>query len=256
MKPLHIHSRLRLARVRAAKAVRLLMTPAHWTAVRAGVVPTVEHTAVPLGGPYATVLDVGASRGQFALHARHRFPRADVLCFEPLPASQARIRRVLGDAVQLLPVAVGETEGTARMHVSAADDSSSLLPIGRLQQREFPGTHEHSQLDVPVITLRPLLESHLARPVLLKIDVQGFELGVLRGAGEALKSVDTIFVECSFVELYDGQALADEVIVYLAEMGFHLAGVFGVVTSQSGDALQADLLFRRETPVRTVPSAS
>ncbi|MGX6446633.1 FkbM family methyltransferase [Patulibacter sp. S7RM1-6] len=241
-----LHGRLRLARVRAAKALTLARRPSHWRAVRAGVVPTVEHERVPLGGPYGTVLDVGASRGQFALHARRRFPGARVVCFEPLPSSQDTLRAVLGDRVELRPVAVGAATGTATMHVSAADDSSSLLPIGRRQRAEFPGTHEERRIDVPVVTLSSVLAEGLQGPVLLKIDVQGLELDVLRGAGEALSTaVDAIFVECSFVELYDGQALADEVVAHLLERGFRLVGVHGVATAHDGQALQADFLFRR-----------
>lgn len=238
-----LHSRIRLARVRASKALALARTPSHWPAVRAGVVPTVEHERAPLGGPYGTILDVGASRGQFALHARHRYPQARIVCFEPLPDSQATLRRVLGDRVELRPVAVGAEAGTASMHVSAADDSSSLLPIGERQLAEFPGTQEARQLDVPVTTLADVLDEGLAGPVLLKIDVQGLELDVLRGAGDALSAVDTIFVECSFVELYEGQALADEVIAYLFARGFRLGGVHGLATGQGGQTLQADLLF-------------
>lgn len=238
------HSYLRLFRLRAVKAVALLRTPAYWPAVRAGVVPSVEHGRVPFGGPFATVLDVGASRGQFALHAQHRYPVARIVCFEPLPISQAILRRVLGDTVEVVPAAVGAEPGTATMHVSAADDSSSLLPIGERQQAEFPGTGEASQLDVPVVTLADTLDTNPTGPILLKIDVQGFELNVLRGAGEKLAKVDTVFVECSFVELYEGQPLADDVITYMATQGFRLAGVHGLVTAHEGEALQADLLFR------------
>jgi len=213
-------------------------------------VPTVEHGKVPLGGPYGTVLDVGASRGQFALHARRRFPTARILCFEPLPTSQDSLRRVLGDQVEVVSAAVGAEPGSASMHVSAADDSSSLLPIGERQRMEFPGTEEASRLDVPVVTLAETLSTAPAEPILLKIDVQGFELDVLRGAGSAIQRVQTVFVECSFVELYEGQALAGEVITYLSGQGFRLAGVHGLVTGQDGEALQADLLFRHDRPAR------
>ena len=96
-----------------------------------------------------------------------------------------------------------------------------------------------------VATLAHFLTDELPGPRLLKIDVQGFELEVLRGAGESLVLVDQVFVECSFVELYDGQALADEVVCYLRDAGLRLVGVYGVVTSANGSSLQADFLFQR-----------
>jgi hypothetical protein len=82
--------------------------------------------------------------------------------------------------------------------------------------------------------------------VLLKIDVQGAELSVLRGAEKTLESVDSIFVECSFVELYEGQALANEVIEFLAARGFSIAGVFGPAYDADGRCLQVDALFSRQ----------
>jgi hypothetical protein len=130
------------------------------------------------------------------------------------------------------------------MHVAAEDDSSSLLPIGERQKSEF-GTREISQRQVAVGTLEEYLSPTLPGRVLLKIDVQGCELDVLVGAGDALSLVDEVFAECSFVPLYEGQALADEVICYLRARGFSLVGVFGLTRSSDGECLQADLLFRR-----------
>jgi hypothetical protein len=56
--------------------------------------------------------------------------------------------------------------------------------------------------------------------MLLKIDVQGSELQVLQGRRPALDLIDEVYCECSFVELYEGQALADEVICHLRDRGF------------------------------------
>ena len=56
-------------------------------------------------------------------------------------------------------------------------------------------------------------------PCLMKIDVQGYELEVLQGAEKLLPSVEFLLVECSFTELYLGQALAGEVVAYLHQRG-------------------------------------
>ncbi len=240
-----LHSQIRMARTRASKLARLVQEPGYWPAVRQGVVPSVEHTKVPFRSDIATVLDVGASRGQFALHATRRFPAARVICFEPIPDSRSALTGVLGGRVEVRPVAVGAQPGRADLHVSAQDDSSSLLPIGERQVQEFPGTHEASTINVEVVALSDVINEGLEGPVLLKIDVQGLELDVLRGAEARLDAIDEVFVECSFVELYEGQALADEVIAFLLTHGLRLAGVYGVSYAADGAALQADLLFRR-----------
>jgi len=67
-----------------------------------------------------------------------------VFAFEPLPNPAARFRKVFkGDSrVTLHQAAIGPAAGEATIHVSAADDSSSLLAISEKQERLFPGTGE------------------------------------------------------------------------------------------------------------------
>jgi FkbM family methyltransferase len=238
------------ARARASKVGRLLREPQLLRKIapglRQGVFPSFEHASVQFGAQFATVLDVGASRGQFALFALTRFPGAKLICFEPLPDARATARRVLKrHDVELHGVALGSTRGKTALNVSAHDDSSSLLPIGPEQVTAFPGTHETHKIVVSVDVLDAYLDEHTRRPCLLKIDVQGSELDTLKGAGASLSYVDEIFVEVSFVELYTGQALASDIIYYLTEHGFKLVDVNGLVRSGNGTALQADLLFRR-----------
>jgi FkbM family methyltransferase len=246
--------RMPAARARASKIGRLLREPQLWKGIapglREGVFPSLEHAPVRFGAQFATVLDVGASRGQFALFVLARFPGAKLICFEPLPDARATARKVLqGREVELHGVALGSTPGETTLHVSARDDSSSLLPIGSQQVTAFPGTQETHEIVVSVDVLDAYLDESTARPCLLKIDVQGYELDVLRGAGAGLSHVDEILVEVSFVELYTGQALAGEIVHYLAEHEFRLVDVYGLVRAADGLALQADSLFRR-SPIR------
>jgi len=241
-----VHSTWRLANIRARKLARIAAKPAFWPAFRQGVVASVEHSRIPFGGEFATVLDVGASRGQFALFAASRFPGARIVSFEPLPEPAADLRRIMGDRVEVRETAVGATSGTAAINVSARDDSSSLLPIGARQEREFPGTGADRTIEVPLTTLDDALPAAPARPCLLKLDVQGLELEVLKGATRTLEAVDEALIECSFVELYEGQALADEIVEFLRGTGLRLAGVHEVVHAADGSAIQADFLFRRE----------
>ena len=132
------------------------------------------------------------------------------------------------------------------MHVSARDDSSSLLPISSAQTENFPGTESVGMRSVPVGPLTDFLApSGLGSRNLLKIDVQGFELEVLKSAGSLLSYFDWVYAECSFVPLYEGQALADEVAAFLAERGFRLRGRFNQTSGKDGGPLQADLLFEK-----------
>ncbi len=128
--------------------------------------------------------------------------------------------------------------------MSERDDSSSLLPIGKSQSELFPHTGEREVRETPV---RPLHEAigtkELSSPALLKIDVQGFELEVLKGCCSMLDCFVWAYVECSFIELYVGQARADEVIAWLRERGFVLTGVYNMAYDESGRAIHPDFLF-------------
>lgn len=209
----------------------------------------VEHRRILRNlGPVRMVVDIGANRGQFSLLARHVFPRASIVAFEPYPHAAKIFRRVHGgdSQVTLQPVALGPDRRRMALHVSESDDSSSLLAITERQVNTFPGTQEKAQVEVTVGPLGDWVSAEdLRGPALLKIDVQGFELEVLRGCDELLSLFQWVYVEASFVELYGGQALAGEVVHYLVERGFALSGVYNLAYDRSGIAIQGDFLFER-----------
>jgi FkbM family methyltransferase len=196
---------------------------------------------------FRTVVDVGANRGQFTLFCRDEFLQATVISFEPLPAAAAKFRRVFSgdDKVKLYETALGATAGESLMRITADDDASSLLAVGAVQTDLF-GTREVSQRIVPVRRLDQILSpEQIAAPALLKIDVQGFEVEVLRGAEGLLSAFEVVYVEASFRELYVGQALVDEVIALLHTAGFTLSGVYNQAVDRDGRPVQADFLFGR-----------
>ncbi len=237
------------ARLRKAKKAAKLARNRRWrAALRHGVAATIEHQSVDFGDEFATVLDVGGHHGQFTLFALERFPGAQIVTFEPQAEGAEKIRSVTSDEarVRIENFALGAQPGTAELNISRRSDSSSLLPIGEGQTTAFPGTETATTETIQVETLDNLLPEAPERPALLKIDVQGFELDVLKGGQRTLGAIDAIFVECSFVELYSGQPLIGEIVAFLSERGFTLAGVFGVSYGAGGRCLQADCLFRRD----------
>ena len=235
---------------KARKLTGILAVPAWREALRRHrVAAGVEHVRVLRNlGPLCMVVDIGANRGQFALAARHCFPHARIVSFEPLAGPAALWRAVFaGDArATLVEAAVGPEPGAAEIHLSARDDSSSLLPITARQNALFPGTAEAGTATIRVVRLTDALPAaDIEAPALLKLDVQGFELQALAGCEALLDRFEWVYVECSFVELYAGQSFADEVIAWLRERGLRLAGVYHMTYDSDGRAVQADFLFGR-----------
>jgi FkbM family methyltransferase len=236
--------------VRKARKLRVLLTQSQWRyGLRSAVAATVEHDALPLRHDLRTVIDVGANRGQFTLYALARFASAHIIAFEPLPGARQHMMRLFEgeDRVEVVPLALGETEGEVVMHLSARDDSSSLLPIGGRQVSNFPGTEEVGTTRADVRRLdKVLADRELMRPALLKVDVQGYELPVLRGAEKTLRSFDQILVEASFVELYEGQALFPDISRHLEAHGFGLVAGRISTSDASGRWLQGDFLYESQ----------
>jgi len=206
----------------------------------------VEHKSVLQGLEFECVVDVGANRGQFALISHRLFPKAKIYSFEPLQEPARIFEQVLGKVpnMTLFPFAVGPEKTTAAIHVTRDDDSSSLLPVMKVHSSMFPGTLEKETRQVAVLPLSEALAGQAIPPAsLLKIDVQGFELEVLKGCENLLRNFSHLYIECSFVELYQGQALAHQVISWLERRDFILRGVYNLYYAKEGGAMGGDFLF-------------
>lgn len=237
---------LHLLRVR--RAVDALSFPAGRRAIRRGVVPSHVHQATLRRTTPDVVVDAGANRGQFSLDVVRALPSAVVHAFEPL-GSEAEVFDAVFAAqsnVTLHRQGLWSEAGVMAMHVSASPDSSSLLPIGVTQSEIFPGTHGIREDDVEVVRLDEVLSTRdVGSRALLKVDVQGGELEVLRGAGELLRRFQWVYVELSLVQFYVGQPMAGAVIAHLVESSFELVDVT-IAARHRGRAVQVDALFERQ----------
>lgn len=226
-----------------AKAISAAVKPANWWAMAHGVVPTIEHAPAFVAIEPTTVIDVGANKGQFSSFARRRWPRARLFAFEPMPAAANRYRSILGDGSHLFDCALGARDGELELHIASRSDSSSLLPVGREQTAIF-NVHEVGTMRVPVRRLDDVMRGLVAPPALLKIDVQGYEFEVLQGLGELGNAIEWIYLETSFVELYQGQKLHSEVAALLVSLGYEQTLQHNLV-ARGECPVQADFLFSK-----------
>lgn len=196
-----------------------------------------------------TVLDIGANTGQFSSAVRAVLPEATIYAFEPLPDCYEELKRRLANHGRFhgFCVAVGDTEGTAEFWRCRFSKSSSILPMADLHRRAFPWTASTLRTTVPVATLDSYAgKLDLKHTVLLKIDVQGYEERVIRGAAHVLDQVDLILVEVSFQPLYEGQGRFEDVYSLLSRSGFSYCGNMDQLFSPlDGRVLQADAFFVR-----------
>lgn len=234
--------------IRIKKIIRILLSPRLVNALlRHGVFAGAEHSSV-LNPKLKTIIDIGANKGQFALACREWSPNARIISFEPLkvPSEVFKALFAKDENVKLNMVAIGPRFERTKIHISKKEDSSSILPIGPKQVALYPGTQEKEIIEIDIAPLSLYLKSEdMKTPAMLKLDVQGFEMEALKGCESMLEVIDLIYCECSFIELYNGQKMAYEVIEWLRQRKFNFIGIYNISYSQSGQTIQADFLFKR-----------
>jgi FkbM family methyltransferase len=173
------------------------------------------------------VLDVGCRDG-VRPEWRALGPDASLIGFDADPVECARLNETVPDGARerYEPIALGATDGPATLHVTADPQCSSLYPPDEEYVRRYPELWRHAPRSTQTVvtsTLDTWAEHAGAGPVdALKIDVQGAELDVLRGAQRNLASVRLLELEVEFQPLYRGQPLFGDVDEYLRERGFTL----------------------------------
>ena len=197
-----------------------------------------------------TVLDVGANTGQFATDLRATGWTGRIVSFEPLStAHRALSERAAADPLWIVPpaMALGATAGKSEINVSANSVSSSLLAIDAQVVAVEPNTQYTSVETIDVGTLDGIVSPAWAGPFALKLDTQGFELEVLRGAEKTLPHVQVIATEMSLVSLYTGGARFADVYRFLEDRGFSAIAITeGFVDTVRNEMLQVDVVFIRK----------
>ncbi|MFC1701846.1 FkbM family methyltransferase [Pseudomonadota bacterium] len=187
-----------------------------------------------------------AHTGSLCFGIAKMLPDAQVSAFEPLPENYAVLQRLAKNIkLTTFNVAVGNEEGEETFYENLFSASSSALPMARTHKEEFPHTAGIREIRVPFWRLdnhrdKLVLES----PVLLVLDVQGYEFEALKGAENMLTNVDIIICEISIDQLYEGHASFNEIYTWLHENGFNYSGDFDCLKSPiDGRVLQIDAIF-------------
>jgi FkbM family methyltransferase len=196
------------------------------------------------------VLDVGANVGRYGESLRATGYRGRIVSFEPLSAPFAELaaRSAQDPRWDARRLALGEEDGVAEINVAGNVASSSLLPMGARHLQSAPESAYIGTERIDTVRLEGVWDE-LAGPadrVWLKLDVQGYELHALRGAETILDRLEVIQAEMSLQHLYEGDVTWRELLAWLEERGFRLAGLEpGFEDPDSGELLQADGIFVR-----------
>lgn len=212
-----------------------------------------HHTMMGLKGlPIRSIFDVGANEGQFARSIVKHFPAAKLYCFEPLPQPFAILQKWAAGRpdTHVFNIALGDVPGSVPMYIHTDHTpSSSILRTTSLSTALYPVTARQEETMVAVRRLDDVV-AELPRPpegdILVKMDVQGFEANVIRGARQFLAgAVRACIVEVSLDELYEGQGAFRDVFNELDPLGYRYAGNLSQVYGSDGHVIYIDAVFIR-----------
>lgn len=199
------------------------------------------------------VIDVGANQGQYIDFLRRDVDYAGpIYAFEPIPDNLAVLRRhFAGDPlVTIFPYALGASSGTIQINQMADSVFSSILQPAHDEVGRFAGQNKVARaLDVEIRMLDELVRSGelpvAGRRVYLKLDTQGYDLEVLKGARAMLGDVQALQTEASFQQIYEGMPGFLDAFATLRELGFKPSGFFPVSFDEAFHLIEADCVFSR-----------
>jgi FkbM family methyltransferase len=199
------------------------------------------------------VFDIGANVGQYAGGIIDAGYKNKIVSFEPLSSAYSKIESESKTNANwdLAPrCAIGSQNQKIEINISANSVSSTLL---NMLDSHIEGAPESKIIGKEKVQVFPLDEIALkylgnAKNIFLKIDVQGFEEEVLKGAQNMIAKAKGIEMEISLVPLYEGQTwLLQEVLAYMKEKGFLLTSIVPAFTDhKTGKVLQCNGIFFRE----------
>lgn len=197
---------------------------------------------------FKTIIDVGANEGQFAEKMTRLFPNAGIYCFEPLPSVFEKLKNNFASKPNFTfhNFGLADCEAVVTMHENEYSPSSSMLEMLELHKSNFSFAVNSKEVKVKVERLDHFFQRNLDDPILLKIDVQGYELPVLLGGQSVLSRCRMVIVETSFHPLYKNQHLFADLYEHLTVRGFRFVGNLEQLVAKNGKMLQGDSVFLRD----------
>lgn len=195
------------------------------------------------------ILDVGANEGQYAQKLIKYGYQGEIHSFEPVASTYKILSANTAKHPQwkAYNYALAAIDGTSEIHISENTVSSSLLEIEETHLSAAPDSKYLKKETIQLKKIDSIFEEELNlrnKNVFLKIDTQGFEMEVLKGADNVLKNIIGLQLELSITEMYKGEALFDEIIAYLKQRAFVLHQLEpGLVNTNTGRLLQFDGIF-------------
>ena len=200
------------------------------------------------------VIDIGANDGDFGREIRDEGYRGRIVSFEPNPGAHARLCKAIAhdplwEAHQL---GAGDVAGELTLSISNADVLSSFKSVNAFGAGSVHSS-EAATARVKVVRLDDFLAGHpdLVSRTYLKIDTQGFEMEVLRGAGDMLQRMTAVQAELGLIKMYENEEDWLDVVLWMRRQGFELGtAICNSAIAEAAQVREFDFVFVQRPPDR------
>ncbi len=197
-----------------------------------------------LSGKIKTIFDLGANVGTWSQLAKAVIPSSVIHAFEPIPVYQENYIETAKKLSHTTLHKVGVGAENKKEKFNFSGHSSSFLEVSENLLKMFPNEKKVGEIEVDMVRLDEyVFQQNLPMPDLMKLDVEGYELEVLKNAIQCMKHCRYIILEVSFIERHIGQPLFHDVIHF---MGLQNYGVYSFPYKMhlAQPIFQADVLFK------------
>jgi len=181
------------------------------------------------------VLDVGANYGQYGTMLRDAGYQGRIISFEPVSTSYQRLQQVAAEDSNwdTYNFALGSTEREQEIHVTTASDFASFLPPSEFSKKTFGDVvtiakKEYVQIKKLDDIFASVIKKQSQANIHLKMDTQGYDLDVFKGAENSLQNITSIQSELSVLPVYEGMPNYIESLSTYRNAGFEITGMFPV----------------------------
>ncbi|UCC98541.1 MAG: FkbM family methyltransferase [Phycisphaerales bacterium] len=194
------------------------------------------------------IFDVGAYVGEITAAYKKAFPSSTVYSFEPFPESFRELCRRCGDlSIDAYNLAMSDEEANLKFYVNTDESCNSFFPRSERGRRYCPQRSKNVRtIEVRATTLDSFCDcKNISTIDILKLDVEGAETKVLKGASRKLSAtqIELIYTEVMFVPHYEGGCIFHELAGFLEPYGYTLFNLYNLKRAKDGQLRWGDAIF-------------
>lgn len=186
------------------------------------------------------ILDIGAFEGEWTLMCKTIFSDSNYLMFEAQNSKEDKLASLKSTRIDYHIGLLGpELNDKSKFYIN--ETVSSALPESAKDNQEF--------VEIPMYTVDEVLKrKNISNADFIKLDVQGFELEVLKGATNTLINAEVVLMEVSLIEINKGAPLINDVMSFMNERDFICYDICSIIRRPLDFALwQTDLIFVKKS---------